>query len=71
MFVHLTLGEIRYLNALCDILGDRLEAWSGVFCVDPAAWIWNRAQLRIELHFLFKERFFMGLLLKEQTPAAL
>lgn len=54
MLVHRTQGEVEYLEALYGIPADILQALSCMDCVDPAAWVWIRAELGIKLRYLCK-----------------
>lgn len=54
IYVNCTLGELNCLQALQEIPEERLNTWSGVACVDPALWVWDRSQFRIESWFLRK-----------------
>lgn len=51
IFVHRTRGTVDDLESLREIPSERLEAWRDAVCVDPVAWVWNRAQLSLIFDF--------------------
>lgn len=54
MLVHCTRCEVSYLEAFRSIPLKRLDAWRGAPLIDPAAWVWDLAELRVEFRFLRK-----------------
>lgn len=49
IFVHPKRGGIEYIECLREIPEEHLEAWRSATCLDPSAWIWRHAQLRVNL----------------------
>lgn len=41
MFAHRTAREMNYLEALRCTPSERIDAWCGASCIDPAAWVWT------------------------------
>lgn len=66
MLVHPMIGEVHYFNALQDTPSERLEAWRAATCFDPAAWVWNLAQPRIEFRHLCKTGNYWGAFVKNK-----
>lgn len=66
MFIWRTKGEVDYLETFRSITGERLESWRGTTVIDPAAWVWDRAQLHVEFSCLRKNSTYWNMFCRNE-----
>lgn len=47
MVTYRSKGAFDYLEVLRSIPAEHLESWSETTLINPASWVWERAQLRV------------------------
>lgn len=53
-------GGMDYNSDRNNISCSTIEEWTGMVCLACDAWVWQKAQLRVEFHYLRKTGGFWG-----------